>query len=80
MLIDAINPALQDREIPLNGVGVDLAPHVFLRAVVHGLMRDEIPSDTGIDAQLARGYGWQMTAPIGIAWRWPFGRERWYWL
>ena len=38
MLIDALHAALEDREVAFNRVGVDVAAHVFVWLVVHGLV------------------------------------------
>ncbi len=38
MLIDAVNPALKDREIAFRGVGVGVIPDVFLGGMVDGLI------------------------------------------
>lgn len=42
MVIDAIDPALEDREIVLDGVGVRVASHVFLDTVVDALVAREL--------------------------------------
>jgi hypothetical protein len=52
MLIDALNPALQDRKVAFDGVGVDLAANVLFRAVDNGSVRSEVPADAGIDGRL----------------------------
>src|ERR1700744_1472538 len=36
VLIDAVQPSLEDREIAFNAIGGDIAPDVFLGAVVDG--------------------------------------------
>jgi hypothetical protein len=41
VLIDALHAPLEHREVALNRVRVDDAAHVFLLAVVHGLMLNE---------------------------------------
>src|SRR5215469_5521499 len=42
VLIDSINPALQDREIVLGGIGGSVAAHVFLLRMVHGAVTGEL--------------------------------------
>lgn len=54
MLIHTINPPLQDREIPLNGVGIGVAPHVLLGGMVDGLMGSEPSAWPGVDVGLIR--------------------------
>jgi len=45
VLIDAIEPAFQDAEIALDGIGVEHAAHVLLPRVVDGAVSAEIPAD-----------------------------------
>lgn len=52
VLINAVDAALEDRKVALDGVGVGVAPDVFLGAVVDGLVRSEVPADAGIDRRL----------------------------
>lgn len=42
MLVDALHPALEDAEIAFDRVRRHVAAHVFLKAVVHGIMRGEV--------------------------------------
>jgi hypothetical protein len=39
VLIHTVDAALQDREVAFNGVGVNVAAHVFVSSVVDGAMR-----------------------------------------
>ena len=48
MLVDAINPAFQDRKIAFDGVGVGLAANIFLLGMVDSLVRDKVPAKSGI--------------------------------
>ena len=41
MLIDAINTALEDREIPLSGIGGGIAANIFIGGMVDGTMTGE---------------------------------------
>jgi hypothetical protein len=52
MLIDAVKPALEDRKIPLDGIGIDVAANVFLGFVHDGAMRCEVPANAGVNARL----------------------------
>lgn len=48
VLVNAVDAALEDAEVTLNGVGVDIAPDVFLGAVVDGLVpTTEAHADVG---------------------------------
>src|SRR5262249_55572850 len=50
VLVNAIDATLQDTEIPLNGVGVDIASHVFLSVMIDRAMAaSEVPADATVD-------------------------------
>jgi hypothetical protein len=42
VLIDAVDSALQDREVIFGGIGRDIAANVFLLRVVHGAVTGEV--------------------------------------
>ena len=44
VLVFTVNSALQDREKTFNGIGVDVAPHVFVFAVGDSSVRRKIPA------------------------------------
>jgi hypothetical protein len=48
VMIDTVNAALEDREITLNGVGVCVAPDVFLDRMVDGFVAGEALADLRI--------------------------------
>lgn len=52
MEVAAVNAPLQDREKALDRVGVNVVPHVFLGAVVHGFVPGVGPTDVVIDVGL----------------------------
>jgi hypothetical protein len=50
VLVNAVNPALEDREVALGSIGVGVIPHIFLGGVVDGLVAAfERPADRGVD-------------------------------
>ena len=50
LMVDAIDSTSQDRPHAFNSVGVDIAIHVFFRAVFHRVMVVEQPVKSGIAA------------------------------
>src|ERR1051326_250076 len=50
MVIGADDPALKGREIAFNGIAVNIATHVFARAVVHLAVHAELLPDAAIFA------------------------------
>ena len=45
MLIDALHTAFEDRKEPFNGIGVNVAAHIFPSLVLHYTMRGELTAD-----------------------------------
>jgi hypothetical protein len=45
LLVHALDPALQDREKFLDGVGMNIVANVFVFGVLDGSVRGEIPAD-----------------------------------
>jgi len=54
MLIDATHPALEDREIAFNRVGVRLAAYPFLNRMVNGFVAGEPAAWTLVGAPFVR--------------------------
>ena len=52
VLIGAVDPALQDREVSFDRIGVRIAAHVFISRVVYGLVAGELLADLPINAAL----------------------------
>jgi hypothetical protein len=52
VLIDALHPALEDREIILKGIGVAIAALPFFLAVVNAFVVGEFLTDRGIIGRL----------------------------
>ena len=50
MLIDAVKPALEDREIALDGVGISVATNVLFGGMHDGLVRGKIPANPSVDS------------------------------
>src|SRR5580692_4317063 len=49
MLINPVNPPLEDRKEPFDSVRVYIVAHVLFRAVVHAAMATpEVPTDAGV--------------------------------
>jgi len=76
MLVNAVNAALEDREIALDGIGVNLfldegfvidhtalAANVFLGGMIDGSVRGEIPAKTSIDVGFV---GDEPAIPVGV--------------
>jgi hypothetical protein len=51
MLVDAIDAALQDREVALDGVGISLSPDIFFGGVVNRLIVRECGADRRVDVR-----------------------------
>jgi hypothetical protein len=68
VLIDAVDPALHDREVAFDGVGIVVIPDIFLRRVAHDAMvgvesaRDAIDGDSSLWNRLSV---WACLAMIG---------------
>src|ERR1700674_1665836 len=74
VLVDADHASLEHREKTFCGVGVDLAPHIFLLLVVDGLMAGKLATDlpvigafVGHDVGLARDIGANHWRDVGNA-------------
>src|SRR3954451_5055621 len=52
MVIDAVDAALQDREISFDGVGMRVAANVFLDGMIDSLVAGEALADLGINGAL----------------------------
>jgi hypothetical protein len=50
MLINAVDAALEDREVPLGSIGVSIASDVFFLSVDDGLMASELLADLPVNA------------------------------
>ena len=57
MVIDAIDAALQDREVTFCGVRMGVAADVFFLSVIDGAVSFELLADRPIDAALCDGPG-----------------------
>lgn len=52
MLIDAIKATLKDGEIPFDGIGVHIPPHVLFASMIDGVVRSEIPANRTIHGRV----------------------------
>ena len=52
VMVNAVDAALENGEVSLDGVGVDISAHVFFLLVFDGPMLVEIPADTDVNLML----------------------------
>ena len=50
VLINTVDAALEDREVPLRSIGVSIASDVFFLSVDHGVMAGELLADLPVNA------------------------------
>src|SRR3546814_11984247 len=58
MVVGAIDAALEQGEVALNGVGVGVAAHVLVNAVIDALMVGELGAEEAVLARVDANEGW----------------------
>jgi hypothetical protein len=63
MLVDARHPALEDRKVAFDGLGVGFAANPFFLAVVNRFVTGELPADRTVHIRLISA---EMAGSVGV--------------